>query len=161
MCGSSPLRVVSHLPNIATLCRGTHFSMVMAPKTTRSEWGPVARSASNCLGQHVLFHRICLNPHFFSLDLYTFRGERRIVKMSTLCTLVIMMKKKIFCDFCRSGRLVLLLFMCRLPPDISVENWFQQRTHPPATSGRESVLWKSPMPVYLTWCCVSMCGRSS
>jgi hypothetical protein len=30
---------------------------------------------------------------FFSLDLYTFRGERRVVKKSTLCTLVIMMKK--------------------------------------------------------------------
>jgi hypothetical protein len=29
----------------------------------------------------------------FSLDLYTFRGERGVVKKSTLCPLVIMMKK--------------------------------------------------------------------
>jgi hypothetical protein len=92
--GSSPQRVVSHLPNIATLRRGTHFStcsMVMAPETTSSEWSAVACSASNCLGQHVLFHGIC-HHHFFA-TLVHFQGERRVVKKSTLCTLVIMMKK--------------------------------------------------------------------
>jgi hypothetical protein len=49
-------------------------SMVMAPETTSSEWGPVACSASNCLGQHVLFHGICHHHHFFT-RLVHFQGE--------------------------------------------------------------------------------------
>jgi hypothetical protein len=96
-CCSSPQRVVSHLPNIATLRRGT-------PRTDVWSWRPRLPALNEVLspvlpltaGQHVLFHVLFSATIFiFFTRLVHFEGgeERGVVKKSTLCTLVMMMKK--------------------------------------------------------------------
>jgi hypothetical protein len=92
MRGSSPQRVASHLPNIATLCRGMHFSNVV-PETTSSESSEVLSPVLplNCLGEQDLFHGICHHHHFFCWTCTLSGGG--VVKNCSRCTLVIMMKK--------------------------------------------------------------------
>jgi hypothetical protein len=83
---SSPQRVDSHLPNIATLHRCMHFST--CPDEVWS-WRPRLPALNEVLSPvlpllpgSACFISWNLPPSsFFSLELYTFRGERGVVKM--------------------------------------------------------------------------------
>jgi hypothetical protein len=92
MRGSSPQRVVSHLPNIATLRRGTHFS------TCIWSWYPRLPDLNEVLSPVLPLTAWVIMFYFmesatiiiFFARLAHFQGEE---KKCTFCTLVIMMKK--------------------------------------------------------------------
>jgi hypothetical protein len=91
MRGSSPQHVVSHLPNIATLRRGTHFS------STDVVWSAVNEVLSPVLPLtawvSMFYFMESATIIIFFARLVPSGGRGGLWKKSTLRTLVIMMKK--------------------------------------------------------------------